>query len=176
MASITKRGSYWRAQVRRKGYPLQFHTFDTKAQAEAWVRQIENEMDRGIFVSRAEAERTTLAEALERYWQEVASQKRHPDQERRRINHWLRQPLSSYFLANLRGAEFAKYRDERRAQGRAENTIRLELALISHLFEIARKEWGMESLANPIRNIRKPSAYKDPPEICRNRSPVTEGT
>lgn len=161
MASITKRGSYWRAQVRRKGYPPQFHTFDTKAQADAWVRQIENEMDRGVFVSRAEAERTTLAEALERYWREIASKKRHPYQERQRINHWLRQPLAACFLANLRGAEFARYRDERRTLGRAENTIRLELALISHVFEIARKEWGMESLGNPIRNIRKPSGSRE---------------
>lgn len=161
MASLTQRGKFWRAQIRRKGYPPQSRTFDTPKQAEAWIRQIESEMDRGIFVSRNESERTTLAEALDRYWREVASQKRHPKQERRRINHWLRQTLASTFLAKLRGADFAKYRDERRAQGRAEGTIRLELALMSHLFEIARKEWGMEALANPIKNIRKPSGSRE---------------
>ena len=37
------------------------------------------------------------------------------------------------------------------------NTIRLELAIISHLFEIARKEWGMEGLLNPVKSIRLPS-------------------
>jgi len=57
----------------------------------------------------------------------------------------------------LRGSDFAKYRDDRRNQGKAENTIRLELAIVSHLFETARKEWGMESLLNPLKNIRKPS-------------------
>ena len=67
MASITKRGKYWRAQVRRRGYPTQFRTFDTKALAEAWARQLESEMDRGVCKSREEAERTTFAEALERY-------------------------------------------------------------------------------------------------------------
>lgn len=157
MASITKRGRFWRVQIIRKGYPPQYRTFDTEPQAAAWARHIENEMDRGVFASRAAAERTTLADALERYWQEVAKFKKHPDQERRRINHWLRQSISRYALANLRGSEFARYRDERRESGRAENTIRLELALVSHLFEIARKEWGMESLQNPLRNIRKPS-------------------
>lgn len=51
MASITKRGSYWRAQVRRKGYPPHFRIFDTKAQAETWVRQIESEMSTtGLFL------------------------------------------------------------------------------------------------------------------------------
>ncbi len=39
----------------------------------------------------------------------------------------------------------------------SELTIRLELQVISHLFEIARKEWGMEALMNPLKNIRKPS-------------------
>lgn len=161
MASITKRGKYWRAQVRRRGYPTQFRTFDTKALAEAWARQLESEMDRGVFKSREEAERTTFAEALERYWNEVASKKRFPKLERYRINRWLRHSLSSYFLANLRGADFARFRDERRAAGKAENTIRLDLALVSHLFEVARKEWGMEGLANPLKNIRKPSGSKE---------------
>lgn len=161
MASITKRGKYWRAQIRRRGYPTQFRTFDTKALAEAWARQLESEMCRGVFKSREEAERTTFAEALERYWSEVASKKRFPKLERYRINRWLRHSLSSYFLANLRGADFARFRDERRAAGKAENTIRLDLALVSHLFEVARKEWGMEGLTNPLKNIRKPSGSKE---------------
>ena len=44
----------------------------------------------------------------------------------------------------------------RRAAGGAENTIRLELVLVSHLFEIARKEWGMGNLLNPLKNIPSP--------------------
>ena len=68
MATITKRGPYqWRVQVRRHGYPPQFKTFDTKADAEAWAADIESRMARRVWVSTAEAERTTLTEALERY-------------------------------------------------------------------------------------------------------------
>jgi hypothetical protein len=90
------------------GYPAQFRTFDNKHQAEQWMHLTEGEMARGVFISRVEAERTTLAQALERYWDELASKKRHPKQERQRINHWLRQPLAQRFLANLRGVDFAK--------------------------------------------------------------------
>ena len=162
MASITKRKDtgYWRVQVRRQGYEPLSRTFDTKALAEAWARRTESEMDRGSFVDRTEAERTTLAEALERYRREIVPEKRHPAQEHQRINRWLDYPITKRSLANLRGADFAAYRDARRAVGRAENTIRLELALISHVFEIARKEWGMEGLMNPLNNIRKPSGSK----------------
>lgn len=48
MASITKIGKRWRALVRRKGHPSQCKTFDVKAKAEAWGRQIESSMDNGI--------------------------------------------------------------------------------------------------------------------------------
>lgn len=40
---------------------------------------------------------------------------------------------------------------------RAASTVRQELQVVSHLFETARREWGMEALLNPLKNIRKPS-------------------
>lgn len=161
MASITKRGNYWRAQIIRKGFPPQHRSFDTKAEASAWARDIESEMDRGIFMPRHEAEQTTLAAALVRYRDEISPLKGHPESDYQRVKHWLKQPLAHRYLATLRGSDFARYRDERRALGRAENTVRLELALVSHLFETCRKEWGMEYLMNPLKNIRKPSGSRE---------------
>lgn len=73
MATIKNRGEYqWEAQIRRKGYPAQRKTFETKADAQAWARMIESEIDRGIFVSRVEAERTAFHELIDRYISEVA--------------------------------------------------------------------------------------------------------
>ncbi|MCU7893067.1 MAG: hypothetical protein KZQ78_16310 [Candidatus Thiodiazotropha sp. (ex Ustalcina ferruginea)] len=77
MATFRKRGPYqWQAQVRKKGYPLQTKTFETKAAAETWARATEYEMDQGLFVSRAEAESTTLRALLERYQEEVTPLKK----------------------------------------------------------------------------------------------------
>ncbi len=160
MAYIGQRGEFWRAEIRRRGYKPVYRTFDTKQQAQKWARRIEGEMDSGSFVDRPEAERTTLAEALKRYRKEIVPEKRHPYQEEHRIDRWLDNDLAHRTLANLRGIDFAMYRDDRRAVGRAENTIRLELQLIRHLFEIARNEWSMEGLPNPLDNIRKPSGSK----------------
>ena len=164
MAYIKERGAFWRAEVRRKGYKPTYRTFDTQKQAQQWARRVESEMDSGLYIDRAEAERTTLREALERYNRDIVPTKRHPYQETCRVNRWLQNDLCYRTLANLKGADFAVYRDKRREAGRAENTIRLELQLISHLYEIARKEWGMENLANPLQNIRKPSGSR-----ARNR-------
>jgi integrase len=47
MASIIKVGKGWRALIRRKGFPSYCKTFSTKAQADAWARQVETDIDRG---------------------------------------------------------------------------------------------------------------------------------
>ncbi|OYV30938.1 MAG: site-specific recombinase, partial [Thiomonas sp. 20-64-9] len=47
MAYITHRPAGWCAQVRRKGAPSISRTFDLKADAEAWAREIERELQRG---------------------------------------------------------------------------------------------------------------------------------
>lgn len=159
MATIRKRGPHqWEARIRKKGHATQSKTHETKKEAEDWARDIESEMGRGVFICRKEAENTTLAEALDRYAREITVDKKGAPQELRRIEAWKRHPLSNRFLATLRGVDFAQYRDDRQAQGKSPSTIRLELAIISHLFNIAHKEWGLESLANPVQAIRLPSA------------------
>src|SRR6185503_12003980 len=131
-------------------------TFTRKTDAKKWIQDTEAAIRGGTVVS-TEAGRTTLFEALDRYGREITPRKKGARREEDRITLWKRNPLALRFLSQLRGADFAKYRDDRRAQGRADNTIRLDLALIGHLFEIARKEWGMEGLRNPIANITMPS-------------------
>ncbi len=170
MATIEKRGPYqYRAKIRKKGFEAVTKTFDFKKDAVDWARDVEAKMRRGTYFSTKEAESTTLTEALDRYEKEISSKKKSFAMEAYRINAWKKHSLSSRSLATLRGTDFAKYRDERLAKGKAPNTIRLELAVISHLFTIARKEWGIENLNNPIKAIRMPSPGK-----ARNRRLVDD--
>ena len=164
MACFQKRSGAWRVIVKRRGYPTQTRTFDTKAEAEAWARQIEGEMDRGVFVSRAEAEATTLREALDRYEKEVTPGKKGRDDERYKLDVWRRSDLASRSMASIQGKDLAAWRDQETARGSAPGTIRRRLALLSHLFVIARREWGMTSLTNPADNVRLP-----PPGPARDR-------
>ncbi|OCX95521.1 MAG: integrase [Pseudomonas sp. CO183] len=158
MATIRKKGPYqWHAQIRRKGWPQQTRTFNTQAEAKAWATMIEREMDASVFVSRNEAESTSFAKALEMYAEQVTSKKRSSDSELSRIQALQRHPLALRSLASIRGADMASYRDQRLTEGLAAATVRRELALISHVFTIARKEWRMESLSNPVELIRQPS-------------------
>lgn len=157
MATFRKRSGNWQAMIRRDGYPYQSKTFDTKADAEKWARDIEGQMDLGTFVSRKEAEQTTLSEALDRYEREVTPRKKGAAQERLRIRAWKRDPLAKRSLASIRGTDFATWRDKRLAGGASPTTARNDLALISHLFTVASKEWGMESLSNPVAKIKLPA-------------------
>jgi len=69
----------WQAIVREKGYPSQTRTFRTKRDAEAWARSIESQMDRKIWKDTSAAERTTLAECLDRYAGEILPDKKSTD-------------------------------------------------------------------------------------------------
>ena len=146
----------WQALVRRKGYPQQTQTFDTKSEAQAWAGGIENAMRRGTFVSHAEAERTTLAEALDRYRREVTPAKKGASIERFRLDRWAAHDYAQRSLASIRGKDIADYIEERRQDGAAPATIHKEINLLSHLFNTARTAWGMESLGNPAEFVRKP--------------------
>ncbi|MBB5400287.1 integrase [Paraburkholderia youngii] len=156
MATIRKRGPYqWEAQVRRRGYPAQSKTFSTKAEAEAWANMIESEMARGVWVSRSEAESTTLFEALERYQDEISSSKKGAAQEASIIKMCKAVDLAKRPLATIRSSDLARLRDEWLRDYSAATALR-RLSLLSHVFSIARKEWGMESLSNPVELVRKP--------------------
>ncbi|MGF6983428.1 integrase [Paraburkholderia atlantica] len=156
MPTIRKRGQYqWEAQVRRRGYPAQSKTFTTKAEAEAWANMIESDMSRGVWVSRSEAEATTLHEALTRYEDEVSRSKKGAVQESSVLKTCKAVDLAKRPLAAIRSADVAKLRDEWLKDYKPATVLR-RLAVLSHVFNIARKEWGMESLSNPVELVRKP--------------------
>ena len=146
----------WQAHVRRRGYPAQVKTFDTKAAAEVWARRIEEEIDRGVFVSRAEAENTTLAEALDRYAREVLPTKKSTRPVTYHARN-VREGLGALPLAAITSSVLAKYRDQQMAKGYAAQTVKHDLSLISRVLNICIKEWGIPLPAgNPVLQIKMP--------------------
>jgi len=150
----------WQAIVRRKGHPSQTKTFRAKKDAEQWARSIESAMDKGVWRDTSVAERTTLKEALDRYAQEIIPTKKSGDREMGFLRQWQSRPIAKRFMASIEGQDVATSIREMEAEGKASNTIRLHLALLSHLFNVARKEWRMSSLVNPVESVRKPKLPK----------------
>ena len=159
MATFRRRTGKWQAIVRRKGYRQVAKTFNSKIDAESWAKVTESEMIRGVFVSRAEAENTTFGEALGRYADEVTALKKGRDQEISRIRILKSSPLAIRSLASITGKDVANYRDVRLEEVAAGTVLR-DLAMISNLYSVAVREWGMAGLVNPVSQIRKPKLPK----------------
>jgi hypothetical protein len=75
----------WKAVIRKQGWPITSKTFRTKRDATDWARSTEDEMVRGVYISRAGAERMTVEEALKRYLQEVTPTKKPTTQRSEKI-------------------------------------------------------------------------------------------
>jgi integrase len=112
-------------------------------------------MDQGLFVSRNEAETTTVGELLSRYLGEYTCRKKGAGPEACRIRMLLRHPLAKRYIASIRGLDMARYRDERLQKVTA-GSVRRELTILSQLFEVSRKEWGI-FVHNPVREIKLPA-------------------
>jgi len=159
MATLEKRGDFWRVKIRRKGYPIQTRSFDTKATAERWARDIENEMDKGVFIDRTESEKNTLRDVLSRYHDEVTPLKRGASAEAPRLRAMMLRPIAEIKIAALSSSVIAKYRDARLKEV-AGATVNKELNLIAHALETARREWGIHIAENPVRLVRRPQGAK----------------
>ena len=158
MATIRKRGELqWQAIVKRKGFPGQSKTWNTRKEAEAWARQIESEMDRGVFVSRVESERVTLSEIIERYREDELPKKR--GKGFGPALNALESRLGKYSLAALSSKLITDYRKKRLVSVSAD-TVRKEINLLSKLIDLAGKEWGMPLPSNPCAMVSRPATGK----------------
>lgn len=158
MASIRKRSNAWQVRIQRNNHPDISKTFKTHTEAVAWARAIEHEIDTGS-TPRINPN-ATLGELLVRYQANITPAKKGASVEHYRIAKWLRHPLSLKEISTINSVSLSKWRDESIVKGTAPNTIRLELAVISHLFNIARAEWGFSHLENPADGFRLPKLPK----------------
>jgi integrase len=119
----------------------------------------------------------TLSEALLRYRTQVSILKKGYLQESYRIDQLCRSRLAQKQLRTISSPDIATYRDERLSLVNARTgkpispaTVRLEMSLLSSLFDVARIEWGATE-SNPVQNVRKPAA---PPGRDRRLLPREE--
>lgn len=156
MATIRRLRGKWQAQVRRKGIPPRAKSFATRADAEKWARNLEAELDRcGSLPDTRLAERMTVQELLERYLTEITPHKRSARSEESRIRGLMGRDIAHRTLAMLSSADIATYRDQRLKLVSTSSVIR-ELNTLAHAIDIARKEWGLHLVQNPVRMVRRP--------------------
>jgi integrase len=156
MATITlcPSGSY-RVQIRRAGFPAINKSFKTKDLAEAWVRKTEYELDADTFLRKEGTDRITFAELATRYINEISPKKKSHKQEAYRLRKII-QAFKDYRMHQIKSMHIAAYRDKLIKEGYAPSSVLNEISMISQVFELSIKEWGIPLGSNPCKEIRKP--------------------
>jgi len=124
-------------------------------------------IDTGEWVDRSAAQQTTLCDLLKRYANEVSSTKRGKDVELIRLTALQRHNIAKYSAAAVTGQLLAEWRDSRLKEV-STGTVAREMQLISHVFAVAIREWGIALSSNPVGLVRKPPAGKPRDRILTN--------
>ena len=185
VANIEKRVSQdgktsYRAKVRLKGFAPQTATFARKTDADRWSQQTEAAIREGRYFKSAEAKRHTFADLIDRYKKEVlptkpksaVDQLRQVDWWRGRIGHLVLADVTPAVLSNCKselssgmqadGTMVIATRNPRTGKVtkkpvtvRAPSTVLRYMAVLSHAFSVAVKEWQWLD-DSPMRKVTKP--------------------
>lgn len=159
MAYFEKRATGWRAQVRRKGWKQISKTFRTKAAAERWAREVEQEMDVRTWVDEDSQAPKTLEDLLRRYLDKVARKKKGYEEEKYRLKTAIEDPMAKVPLEKLSPSMLARWRDIR-LETVSNSTARKDLAILNYAIGFAIREWGLVIRTNPLDNVSRPPAGK----------------
>lgn len=157
MPTIRKKGEgQYHVQIRKRGYPTHTKTFTKEADARRWATIIESEMERGVFVSRTEAEATLIKDVLQRFAIEVLPTKRSEKSDKSRIK-TLMDAFGDYRMASLTSSQVAKFRDQRLKIVGPQSVIH-EINLLNRVLKTATMDWGIALPSGlPTVQVRKPA-------------------
>lgn len=171
MAAIEKRTTKdgettFRVKVRLKGFPAQTATFSRLTDAKRWAQQTEAAIREGRYFKTTEAKRHTLGDLVDRYKRDVLPGKPKSQRTQAVQIQWWKDQIGAYTLADVTPALIAEHRDklareplnEQPADSlrfRTPATVNRYLAVLSHAFAVAVKEWGWLE-HNPVMRVTKP--------------------
>ena len=153
MAYFRKRLGKWQCVIRIKGCPTTTKTFVVKKDAQIWAKNIELRYFREE-IDILKIDYPLFKDCLIRYRDEVIVHKRSKHMENKLIKYLLKEPFINLKLNLINNSTIAQYRD-RALKCLQPASVKRRLAVISHLFSIARKEWGFK-IDNPVLDVRKP--------------------
>lgn len=165
MASITKNKETgnWEVRIRKTGFPTLCQNFKKKGDADDWAMIQETSMKMGTWVDprvQLQNDIVTLEDALTKYAQEISPFQKGHRQQLVRINKWKKHKIARLPIRQVDSQFLHEHVENRKKEGVASNTIRLEMTLLSRVFVAAAKKWGVKGLANPVREIEMPAGSR----------------
>jgi len=158
MASVLKIGDTWRAQVRRKGHKSISETFPTKAQAVAWARKIEAEIDARKFNDTRGLANLTLKDLIAWYVEEIGSTHPFGKNKTAVLNMWQRDH-GHVTLADITSDYLTAFVRDRRRAGASGVTISIDLTYLANVFRSARDLRKLPLSLEPLTSARSNMAH-----------------
>jgi len=158
----TKNGERrYRAKIRLQGHPTVTKSFRRRTDAKRWGTQTEAAIREGRDFPKPEARKRTVVDLLDRYSRDVLRRKTPSMQYNQGAQlRWWKQRLGDLFLANVSPSVVVECRDElanqktRRGSLRSAGSVNRHLAVLSHAFSVAAKEWEWVA-SNPVGKVSK---------------------
>ncbi|WP_353740408.1 tyrosine-type recombinase/integrase [Desulfolithobacter dissulfuricans] len=158
MATIRKRkrkkGTVYLAEVCVNGQRAS-RSFSRRWEALQWAETTEELLRAGLDQDGIPQDDMLFEDALRRYELEVSSGKRSNSRARETVifKHLL-EFFSGTLLSEIKGPQVASYRDARLRKVKP-GTVCREMDVLSHLFTVARLEWGV-NCGQPAQDVRRP--------------------
>jgi integrase len=167
----------YRAQVRVKGRPAKSETFPNRKEAENWATGLESAIRENRHHPHLAGGKKTFADAVDRYYKSVTNDATDTDKRTRQLHlDWFGEQFAGLTLAEITPDRVAEARDalaaEKFVRGKHERnddgtikaeatqyqrsgaTINRYLATLSHMLNVAKKEWRLID-RNPVADIAK---------------------
>ena len=142
MAHIKKQRGKYICEIKKKGFPGIYKSFHTLGDARKFARDVESQMERGVFEDYSGARGTTLREILVRYRDEKTAVKKGWREETNTINKLIGHKIALNSLMTLRSHHIHKLMTEL-SHGRKPSTVNKYVNLICHAWRVAKREWGI---------------------------------
>ena len=142
MAHIKKQRGKYICEIKKKGFPGIYKSFHTLGDARKFARDVESQMERGVFEDYSGARGTTLREILIRYRDEKTVLKKGIREETNTINILIKHKIALNSLMTLRSHHIHKLMNEL-SNGRKPSTVNKYVNLICHSWRVAKREWGI---------------------------------
>lgn len=154
---LYKRGTVWWMSFTHQGkqYRRSTETEDKKLATRIFDK-LKGEIAEGKWFEKPLGDRYTLSDLMDKYLAEYSAVNKAKSSHKREktIVCHLKNAFGDYYLNEISPAMISDYKVTRRTEGVSPRTINYELAVMSHAFNIAMREWELVS-DNPVRKVRK---------------------